>query len=86
MHYGLAQTETKHRLVQAHLSGFRLVALMCTGTALTSASAVCLVVARLTLLMCLTLAQVFTLIAMVCAQSCRFLNSLIFQMEKLELG
>ena len=69
------QTEILHRLAQGHHSGFRRVAWTRTGTTLTSASAICLVVAHSALMVCSTRPQVPTLIAAGCAQSCKFLNS-----------
>ena len=82
---GVKQIETKHRLAQVHLSGFRRVASMRTGTALSSASAVCLAVAISAPAMCSSLTRESARIAMRCAQSCRFLNSQVSKMTKLEL-
>ena len=69
------QTETQHRQKREQHSGFRLVAFLRTGTALTSASAICPVVAHSAMAMCSTRALARTLIAMACAQSCKWKNS-----------
>ena len=81
MLFGLAQIEILHRLIQEHHSGFRRAAWARTGTTLASASAICLAVEHWARATCFSPTLARTLIAMACAQSCRFLNSQISETE-----
>ena len=69
------QIEILLKQKQEQNSGFRRAACTRTGAALTSASVVCLVAVRSAIALCSTRTLARTLIASVCAQSCRFLNS-----------
>ena len=71
----VAQTEILHRQKQEQNSGFRRAACARPGTALASTSVICLVVVHSAIAMCSTRTLTRSLIAAVCAQSCRFLNS-----------
>ena len=70
------QIEIQLKQKQEQNSGFRRVACTRTGTTLTSACAICLVVAHLAIALCSARTLTRTLIATGCARSCRFLNNM----------
>ena len=76
------QIEILLKQKQEQNSGFRRVAWARTGTTLTSACAICRVVAHLAVALCSPRTLARTLIAAGCARSCRFLNSLISNCTK----